>query len=335
MSNTDIETLIEKLCAGKCSKAEMEQVLDHIQAHPDEKYEAVMTLLWKTKVQLSKPTQEESERILKRTLSTLKAQEGENRNDSPLFQVKADPKGRRWWIGSGIAAAIALLLWLGLWYLKPVTSHLITVTTAFAEQQTITLPDGSTVELNANSSISFPEKWDDAENRVVRLTGEAFFQVTKKEVTGQKFYVLTDDLVVEVLGTTFNVNTHHDETKVFLEEGKVKLNFESSQEPILMQPGDMVAYSQKTKVPRKIKSEPKEPISWRAGYVKLPNANLKEILQKVNEIYGLDYEIVNPNHPTTTFTIHIPIDNYETMFAALEQLTGLTIKRKGDKLIVE
>ena len=331
MSDKGVEALIKKLYEGSCSQTEVELIFDHMLAHPEKEYEGIMTLLWEAREEFSGPTQQESRRMAQQTFSTLSGLE--KKDDRSLFQLKADPYKKRWWIGSGIAAAIALLLWLGLWQFKPVQPPLVTVETAFAEQQTLTLPDGSTVELNANSSLSFDSNWNKEEQRVVRLTGEAFFHVTK---TGQKFYVLTDDLVIEVLGTSFNVNTHHDETKVFLEHGQVRLNFDSAQEAILMEPGDLVTYSQKTQIPRKIKSEPQEMISWRAGYVNL-DATLEEILQKVNEIYGLDYQI-NVEQPATTFTVPIPIDNYETMFAALEQLIeprGLTIRRKGDKLIVE
>lgn len=337
MSKTDIDNLIQKLYEGTCDRQEIEFLFDHIKANPSEEYAEVMTLLWENMKDLSSPSSEESERIYEKTWAKVKdVEKSTTRKPSPS-PLRVASKRKRWRYGVGVAASLGLLLTLGIWLFYELRAPLITIQTAFAEQHTLTLPDSSVVELNANSSISYRDNWTNKKNRVVRLTGEAFFHVTRKEETGQKFCVLTEDLTVEVLGTSFNVNTRHEETKVFLEEGKVKLNFETSSEEILMEPGELVTYSQKTKIPRKLKSEPKKSTSWRDGYVDLVGTP-EEILLKVKEIYGLDYEVRNTEHANTSFTIPIPIDNYETMFAALENtimLKGLTIERIENKLVVE
>ena len=89
----------------------------------------------------------------------------------------------------------------------------------------IKLPDGSLVQLNANSTLSFDTQWDASADRCVWLNGEAFFEVEKKPETKQKFKVITADLTVEVLGTEFNINSHHQQTRVFLQEGEDKIEF--------------------------------------------------------------------------------------------------------------
>lgn len=334
MSNLDVEALIQKLYEGRCSREEMELLFDHIKAHPEQDHKAVMTFLWEKMEGFSAPTEQEVERMLERSMTKIKAPDQSPKKGSSLFQLSTDSGRRIWWIGTSAAATIALLLAAGLWYFSP-TANLVTITTAFAEQQRLTLPDGSTVELNANSSISFQESWENDEKRIVWLTGEAFFHVTKKQETGQKFCVLTDDLTVEVLGTSFNVNTHHEETKVFLEEGQVKLNFDESKEEILMAPGELVTYSQKTQKPRKLTPKTQEPSSWRDGFVLLEETDFLAILQKINEIYGLTHKVVQPAHLTRQFTIAIPIDSYETMLSVLKEVTGLSIKRSGDQLLIE
>lgn len=337
MSNIDIDNLIRKLYEGTCSRQELELLFDHIKRNPSEDYAAIMSLLWENMKDLSAPSSEESERIYEQTWAKVKSTKTDAEKKPTPSPLQVVPRRSRWRFGVGIAASLALVLSLGIWLFYELRAPLITIQTAYAEQQTLTLPDSSVVELNANSSLSYRDNWRNKKNRVVRLTGEAFFHVTRNEETGQKFCVLTDDLTVEVLGTSFNINTHHEETKVFLEEGKVKLNFETFQEEILMEPGELVTYSQKTKKPQKQTPKTEEPSSWRDGFVYL-DAPPAEILQKVKEIYGLDYEVRNTEHANTSFTIPIPIDSYETMFAALENTImskGLTIKRIGDKLVVE
>lgn len=335
MSRTDIDRLIQKLYEGTCNKQELEILFDHIKANPEEEYSEVMALVWENMKDLSLPSQEESERIYESALAKVKNYEqtsGQKPMPSPLEVVS---KKKKWRFGIGVAASIGLLMALGFWLFNEVQAPLITIQTAFAEQQTLILPDSSVVELNANSSISYRDNWTNKESRIVWLTGEAFFHVTKKQKTGQKFCVLTDDLTVEVLGTSFNVNTHHEETKVFLEEGKVKLNFDTFSEEMLMEPGELVTYSQKTKKPQKLTPKSEEPSSWRDGFVFLKNTEFSGILQKINEIYGLGHEVVDQAHLTRKFTIAIPIDNYDTMLSVLQEVTGLTVKRTNTQLVIE
>ncbi|RMB56901.1 FecR family protein [Dokdonia sinensis] len=92
------------------------------------------------------------------------------------------------------------------------------ITTAIAQQETITLPDNSTVILNAMSSLAFNENtWD--ENRTVMLDGEAYFKVAK----GSKFTVQTDKGTVSVLGTQFNVQERDKMFSVSTFEGLVRV----------------------------------------------------------------------------------------------------------------
>lgn len=88
--------------------------------------------------------------------------------------------------------------------------------TNVAEQSTIKLPDASTVDLNANSILTF-NKANWSKNREVTLTGEAFFKVAK----GQKFDVITNDGIVSVLGTQFNVKQRDSYFEVTCYEGLV------------------------------------------------------------------------------------------------------------------
>ena len=86
----------------------------------------------------------------------------------------------------------------------------------------LTLSDGTRVWLNAASSLTYPEIFQDRE-RVVELTGEAFFEV--KPDTALPFIVKTQGMRVKVLGTTFNVKAYPDELKLYttLVEGKVEV----------------------------------------------------------------------------------------------------------------
>lgn len=89
--------------------------------------------------------------------------------------------------------------------------------------KSVTLPDGSLVQMKENSSLSYPKKFKRKE-REVYFSGEAFFDVT--ENPSKPFLVKTSSLVIEVLGTTFNVRAFDEEgvLETTLYTGKVKIS---------------------------------------------------------------------------------------------------------------
>lgn len=99
----------------------------------------------------------------------------------------------------------------------------------------VTLPDGTEVWLNAESSLRFPEQFGDT--RKVVLTGEAFFKVAHD--AGHPFIVQTGKMNVKVLGTEFDFRNYEAETPcVSLLRGSVEiLNTDNSSTNIVLKPG--------------------------------------------------------------------------------------------------
>ncbi|MFK5974058.1 MAG: FecR domain-containing protein [Flavobacteriaceae bacterium] len=120
-----------------------------------------------------------------------------------------------------IAAAVAVLLAGSYFYLNAMDKNF---TTQYAENKEITLPDTSEIILNADSEISYNEKkWNKERN--VSLDGEAFFKVAK----GKRFTVSTDNGLVTVLGTQFNVENRKGFFEVTCFEGLVSVTFKGKE----------------------------------------------------------------------------------------------------------
>ena len=116
-----------------------------------------------------------------------------------------------------VAAALVILLTGTYFYVNSLDA---TVTTQYAENKEIVLPDNSEVILNADSKVTYSkDKWDD--NRNITLEGEAFFKVAK----GKRFTVATDAGEVVVLGTQFNVENRKGFFEVTCFEGLVSVSF--------------------------------------------------------------------------------------------------------------
>jgi len=114
-------------------------------------------------------------------------------------------------------AAAVVLVAIGLYFIVPGNDP-IEIRTSIGEKTEISLPDGSIVNLNSGSTISYNEgDWNN--NRELSLTGEAFFRVKK----GSKFSVSTNQGKVTVLGTQFNVFDRSGIYDVTCAEGKVQV----------------------------------------------------------------------------------------------------------------
>ncbi|MBN2814078.1 MAG: FecR family protein, partial [Bacteroidales bacterium] len=116
------------------------------------------------------------------------------------------------------AAGIMLLAGIGITlYLllnRPVTEDPITYTafqTSYGEKKEITLPDNTKVWLNSGTLLQYPSNYGKV-NREVVLQGEAYFNVTRDE--SKTFIVKADNIIIKVLGTSFNVNCYHEQKTV-------------------------------------------------------------------------------------------------------------------------
>ncbi|MEA5256373.1 FecR family protein [Arcicella aquatica] len=132
-----------------------------------------------------------------------------------------------------LVASVAIFLTIGLaaylWqknmsqelFVDKTNQKLIEKENFTAQKMPVELPDGSTVLLQPNSTISFPETFEQASNREVYLKGQAFFEVVKN--ANHPFLVHAKDVIVKVLGTSFTVQAFLKSTdvKVVVKTGKV------------------------------------------------------------------------------------------------------------------
>lgn len=120
-----------------------------------------------------------------------------------------------------VAAAVTIIMVGSYFYLNTLNEN---ISTQYAENKEVVLPDTSEILLNADSEISYSEKkWDKERN--VSLEGEAFFKVAK----GKRFTVSTDQGIVAVLGTQFNVENRKGYFEVTCFEGLVSVTYNNKE----------------------------------------------------------------------------------------------------------
>lgn len=230
----------------------------------------------------------------------------------------------------GIAAAVGVLLIGAAAFFQLNASRLLVVQTSFEERHTLDLPDGTRVVLNANSRLTYYDK----NPREVWLDGEAFFDVMKKEDGRTPFMVHTEDLVVEVLGTAFNVNSRRRQTKVVLEEGSVKLKLGHGEEA-MMKPGDLIAYSaEEARILEKRSVQPQVHSSWKSGSLIFHKTPLSEAIQKVSDNYGVHFKFERPELKQKVIQGGVPMDNLQLSLRLIEKSIHVTIRQKEDHYLI-
>ncbi|MEL6252812.1 MAG: FecR domain-containing protein [Bacteroidota bacterium] len=241
-------------------------------------------------------------------------------SQTPPFRARPLFSRRSWTLAASISVLIAL--GLSVFFISEKNSRII-YQTAFGEKMEIVLPDDSEITLNANSRL-----WHyKADPRKVWLDGEAFFLVSKKPETGAKFTVLTTDLEVEVLGTSFNVNSLKQKTDVFLEEGKVKLHLKGKKkDKIELIPGDLLSYSaNKAGSLKKRRNTSTTLTSWKDGAIILEMVAVSKVLDEMERIYGISIELTEKKILDKEVMLAIPIENRKIALSALENVLGRKI----------
>jgi ferric-dicitrate binding protein FerR (iron transport regulator) len=195
------------------------------------------------------------------------------------------------------------------------------VSTAIAETKTIELPQGSLVELDAVSTLTFNEKdWE--KTRSLSLVGQAFFDVT----SGVPFEVNTPIAKVEVLGTQFNIKTEKERFSVECFEGKIKVSFKGNTEIITK--GQRVTID--NGVLLRLDHQKTNP-EWLKGLSSYNKTPLEEVIADVQRYYDLDITLPKKYQSllfTGSFKHHDLKGTLHTIFTTMEVKYTLYENRK-------
>ena len=195
----------------------------------------------------------------------------------------------------------------------------------------LTLSDGTRVWLNAASSLTYPEIFQDRE-RVVELTGEAFFEV--KPDTALPFIVKTQGMRVKVLGTTFNVKAYPDELKLYttLVEGKVEVFSDYLHRGVMLYPGEQAVSDSSEIQKRQVNVQPY--ISWKEGKFVFINAPLGEICKQIARWYDVEIQFADNEIGKVCFTGAIlKFRPLEDLLDMIEVTSRVQYRREGKILL--
>jgi ferric-dicitrate binding protein FerR (iron transport regulator) len=235
---------------------------------------------------------------------------------------------RRIWYWSA-AAVIVFSIALGFFSFFN-KSEKLELATRYGEIKKNNLPDGTQVVLNANSTLTFGDKWKEGKDREVWIKGEAFFYV-KKTPEHNKFIVHTDAFDIEVTGTSFNVINENGNSSIILKEGSVKIH-RAGEKEILMQPGDLVEYGNHRIEKKEVSKQ--DYMAWTENKLVFNNTPISEVANIIKKHYGIEVKLAEDDMAQKTITGIMPNDNLDVLLQSLNATQEFKVLKNGDSILI-
>lgn len=316
----DIDDLLVKYLAGEATEAEKSEVQQWLQSgESNRRYYDHFRLIWEESLRLAATTTVDEqgawERFKQRT-----------RQPAPVRQLPSAG-----WIR--VAAILVLALGLG-WLAWSLLSGPGEVTLAVVEStgevKIDTLPDGSVITLNKHSSASWPQQFT-GNVRKVQLSGEGFFSVKPDK---QKPFIVNagNNILIEVLGTSFNVRSRNDSTEVIVETGHVQVSWQ--EQSVSLVAGEKVVIKTGEGI------EPKQEVNdrlynyYRSRTFVCDNTPLWKLVEVLNEAYDANIIIDRPGlreQPLTATFENQPLDS---VLNIVRNTLDFTVVKQNDTILL-
>ena len=218
-----------------------------------------------------------------------------------------------------------------------------TLATPRGGQYKLVLPDGTKVWLNAATSIRYPTVFT-GDHREVDLKGEAYFEVAANAAMPFRVRVLKGEenpqtrpvagpMLVEVLGTHFNIMGYADEPviRTTLLEGAVRVRKDDA--AVLVRPGEQARLNVDGSLVV-VKADVEEAVAWKNGLFKFEEADIRQVMRQLSRWY--DLEVV--------YTHGVPGDRFQgEMYRNVNvsgvlkilEASGVRFTVEGKKLLVQ
>jgi ferric-dicitrate binding protein FerR (iron transport regulator) len=207
-------------------------------------------------------------------------------------------------------------------------------------QYRLKLQDGTSVWLNAGSSIRYPTTFLGKE-RKVEITGEAYFEIAKN--TTMPFRVSVTDPTagektteIEVLGTNFDVNAYKDEAdlKTTLVDGAIKVT--SGAAAVILKPSQQAIVSTGKDIQTILLDNTDQTIAWKNGSFAFDDADIPTIMRQISRWYDVDVEYDGKRKgPEDHFTGTFPRNTSLAGVLQILHTSGVRLVAEDKKIVIK
>lgn len=211
-----------------------------------------------------------------------------------------------------------------------------TLHTDFGQKDTLRLPDGSQIILNANTTLRYQPNSLASADVKLELVGEAYFSIDHNP--DRRLLVQTPDGLVEDIGTRFNINTRQNRTGVALVEGRVKVMKTDGRsdtiESYSARPGDYILFRKDRGRIEVSRANLEVHTSWTIDKLVLDNTPFRDIVSKLESTYGVKIRVPDQGLLDRKVSGSIRSPNLEIVLKGLAQTMRLNIQRNGKRITI-
>ena len=241
---------------------------------------------------------------------------------------------RKWIAAAAVLTGISLLsYWL---YQNNQTSNSpvqwASIDVLPGKQHKIILADSSIVYVNAGSHIEYPLSFQDSV-REIRLSGEAFFEVTRN--THQPFIVHSGDLHTRVLGTSFNVRAYKEEETQTVSVATGRVQVSTNEKPLdILQPDHLLTYKVNGKTAM-VTNQSFETMNWRKNRMAFKDISFKDLAAELGRRYGKTLVFQNPVLKNCRYRVIFNDLPFHKILQQLSLTNGFSYKAAGDSIFLQ
>ncbi|MGE5421197.1 MAG: FecR family protein [Chloroflexota bacterium] len=231
-----------------------------------------------------------------------------------------------------IAAAVLILIGIGaitVFTNRPaILSDEIAVTSNESQRNLqVDLPDGSRIFLNRNSQLRYSKDFG-KESRAVKLTGEAFFEISPDKE--KPFSIDAGKAVVQVVGTSFSVNTDNgnSEVEVFVKTGKVLLSEKSDDKSLELEPG-FIGKTDSGTLGKSVNEDPNY-LAWNTGKLEYKGDKLEIVFRDLKKFYNMNIVADDPSIKDLPWTSPIDYESQDKIIFLICRSFNLSYTKVGD-----
>ena len=251
---------------------------------------------------------------------------GTNENTTRIVQLDT---GMNWKPLLRIAAVLIVLLGAaGFWYLSKTNVSPMIVSSG-QQIKSETLPDGSHVTLNKQSTIEYAASFK--KERQVKLEGEAFFNVAQDP--GKPFVLKVNDVTVRVLGTSFNVKSVNGKTEVIVETGAVEVT--KNNNSVQLKQHEKAIITSEQAAPSKQSNNDELYNYYRTQTFVCNNTPLWKLVEILNEAYGVNIVIADNSKRDLQINSTFTNSSLDSTLQVIGLTYEIAVEKKGSQIILK
>ena len=212
------------------------------------------------------------------------------------------------------------------------TEQLNQLVVPLGKRTSLTLSDGTRLWLNSGSRAIFPVVFT-KQKREIFIEGEAYLEVAHDAF--KPFFVVTDNVHLRVLGTTFNVSAYPDDqsTSVVLVEGSVEATVDSKK--VLMKPNQLLTYEKRSAATALNTTDVLPYISWKDGWLYCEKETLETIATKLSRYYNVRIEFKDAETREMSLTGKLDLKTEcSEIFKAISSTFPISTDVKDDVIVI-